>query len=948
MESPPLQVAIPRIQTRSRRGAYTVDPAQSYTNVDTVSNALNYNGDRHYAMIAASGVQECIVNEVNIRSRADSEVDTRTEVEVGIQYDVDRHTTRVPATETVEKVCQLAQSAPQEPSISTRYLGFTLNTAKALSRKKDACSRAHVEVLTSDYINFTINLSTAAFELFRNALHNATHTQPDRKAKNTRPNRNITHVINRDDNNLIVSESLEINKWSAIANATLSGYTGNCKIVIHLYTTTSRCLVNGRQAKEFICLFLPLMSEHFEKYSSDYDLQNMQIQGALKELRRQPVSPNKPSIQKKKAKAIKMSAKQNTLPPPHDTASKELATTANKELVTTPANKELLKPQTPEAESSNSSAPPAVAQHNVWADTSSTGSTGTRPPKLMLQAPQPMATQSAPTRHITPTSPTAPAIDTLQHSPQMDTTSAARVHRQPAPPQQLPASNAQTQATLAVALMQSPHSHGNTPICPACSEPAGNLSVICDLCQQWFHNACENLTSDDVRNNVLNKAYNCRSCTVISTTQLLPSHLPNAAVDLSQQSPNSAGDLPMNQRSAPQEVVSQLIRYQRKSSNTAGTQGSMDQPGQQSPRDPTSTLQSTTTARHAEKERQLDDREKVLKAKERSLSRLEQTLKKQQLAQTEISLQNAGMIAQVSKLEEKIKAQQGEIHDLNIRLLANSRPSSNTNTQRVPDQAPVSDPNTLTLILSMLVPLLTAPPRNAPDQLLQPIHTLANTVACLSNAVNGLTGRIGLLEASHSSHQNNSGHQNYSPHHSQYYQQHQSYHHRGSRRQRAKHYSYHDAQDYSPKTYDYNHSVHPTNPQVPSEDDSTVTVTHTGTRQGSQATAGSATTHEPTETALPHKQHTGTDLLSSTDARHPQSLSTTPCIQTEAPVYNAHGTPLPSAHASTETTGSNSDSPKNHQHGSKQSSRSHQEELHFLENPCLANRPPPLGLGLLM
>ena len=788
---------------------------------------------------------------------------------------------------------------------STHYLDFSLNAAKALNKKRDACHRTHVEVCTTDHVNFTINLSTAAFELFRAAIHNVTHTLRDDKAPGGRPSRNVKHITNRDENNLLVSESIEVKNWSAISKATLSGLTGNCRIIIHLYITTSRCLINGAQAKDFICLFLPMMREHFIKNSEDYDLRNMQIQCAIDQLKIKDNKTKKPTKNKKNVKgAPSPSIRPLRLLLGNTDSNNTTLPLKNDDHQAQPISNALVLAHVTDGEHQ----PKAGQQDTVQQDTVSL------PPAMNCSMGTPDGATANDNLPLTlATSPTTNATNSPCNG---NTTS----------PKSMPLTNPML------------------PICNACKYRVDIFSTICDICHQWFHHSCENLSPDDVAYIESSQSYCCRSCTITSSICIpprqhqtpIPTHQTPSRMPVSPL-PTLQGTTRPVTRNLPAIGTTLASTEHRLPCTRSGSQERTQNRKQNAMHSSPRTAQERQrAARQEEKEQKLDDREKAIKAKEKSLSKLEQTLKRQQLAQTEISLQNAGLVAQVAKLEEKIKSQQGEIHDLSIRLLSGNRPDSPPNAQHVHNTTPSHDTSTLTTIMSLLIPLLMAQPRS--DQLLQPVNALSTAVACLTNSVNNLAGRISHMEESQMD-----LHPNVHPHVNQGRAPHGRYEtSRGTRRFRARHYSYHDSQLPSkPRTVDYHHGLQPHRPQPhttyePADD--------VCTPQSPHPQCNPESDKSPTQSArtlnVPPRPSQGT----ATGSRSNQ-LNLMPGLQAKRTTMVLSPTAV---FKTPPTTAPPTDDPIDESRTipSPRDSRPHHEELHFLEDICLTAKPPPLELDL--
>lgn len=132
----------------------------------------------------------------------------------------------------------------------------------------------------------------------------------------------------------------------------------------------------------------------------------------------------------------------------------------------------------------------------------------------------------------------------------------------------------------------------------------------------------------------------------------------------------------------------------------------------------------------------LNKRDKELKAKERQLNKLEQSLHKQQIDQAEINLQNASLKALISKLEEKVRQQDEQIHMLQIQIQSASDrqlPSSNNPC----NNANGSLENIMSLILMQHLQYITTPRPQMTDN-----HDLPAQIMKLEGLVNKLGNKV--------------------------------------------------------------------------------------------------------------------------------------------------------------------------------------------------------------
>ena len=162
-----------------------------------------------------------------------------------------------------------------------RVKGYTLIKHKALEKKLAACSIEHIEVIPADLHNFKLQLSTAAFELCRQAvlscLHLGVEDNPDR-----RPNRSIEHIRDVDGNGSITSELFRIKNWGSVAKPRYAEtLNGPCLICINLYWTTSLILINGADSSKFIDVIAPVLEDKIISNNDKLTQANSLISNAI-------------------------------------------------------------------------------------------------------------------------------------------------------------------------------------------------------------------------------------------------------------------------------------------------------------------------------------------------------------------------------------------------------------------------------------------------------------------------------------------------------------------------------------------------------------------------------------------------------------------------------------------------------------------------------------------
>ena len=146
-------------------------------------------------------------------------------------------------------------------NVEVRKKDYVLDRKKALGKKLLACDRqSEVKVTKSDEYNYVFEYNTAAFEVGRQALlscfHGSTGTLPT-------SSRNVSIDVDQEKSGLGVSEVIKIKNWNSIKKPKNAMHSGECKISIHIYKTTSRMLINGKHAEEMVNIFLPVLDEKF-------------------------------------------------------------------------------------------------------------------------------------------------------------------------------------------------------------------------------------------------------------------------------------------------------------------------------------------------------------------------------------------------------------------------------------------------------------------------------------------------------------------------------------------------------------------------------------------------------------------------------------------------------------------------------------------------------------
>ena len=156
---------------------------------------------------------------------------------------------------------------------TTRSKNYTLNKETAIDKKIDACDRNTSAEEKSG--NFCYEFSTAGFEVFRKTLFDHIHLPRQGYS------RQVEHIIDTDEENHIVQDTLKMKNWMALDSKLSNAKTGTCSITINLYRTTSKVVINGRDAH----LLAPAIKKLLDQLSKSKNIKvaNTNLKKALKE-----------------------------------------------------------------------------------------------------------------------------------------------------------------------------------------------------------------------------------------------------------------------------------------------------------------------------------------------------------------------------------------------------------------------------------------------------------------------------------------------------------------------------------------------------------------------------------------------------------------------------------------------------------------------------------------
>ena len=156
---------------------------------------------------------------------------------------------------------QKNQMGNADRNVETRIKDYSLNIHKALEKKIGSCAKSHVNI-ASKCGNYTIDFSTAAFEIARQVLINSIKKNQDEE------NEKFTLKIDKDKSGNIVSELIQILYWSALHLPIDVDYKGSCSVCIHIYRTASKIMINGKDSTRYVNIYLPAV-ERFIMQNAD-------------------------------------------------------------------------------------------------------------------------------------------------------------------------------------------------------------------------------------------------------------------------------------------------------------------------------------------------------------------------------------------------------------------------------------------------------------------------------------------------------------------------------------------------------------------------------------------------------------------------------------------------------------------------------------------------------
>ena len=133
------------------------------------------------------------------------------------------------------------------PMVTSRVKEYRLDATKALKKKIACCDKPHINMVRHQNDNYVIELSTSSFEMNRSAISAILHLDPER------PTRHLEYLADKDEAGNVIAETIKIKSWSVLNKGklpALSNLIGACSVVVNLYRTTSKCLINGEHASD--------------------------------------------------------------------------------------------------------------------------------------------------------------------------------------------------------------------------------------------------------------------------------------------------------------------------------------------------------------------------------------------------------------------------------------------------------------------------------------------------------------------------------------------------------------------------------------------------------------------------------------------------------------------------------------------------------------------------
>ena len=246
--------------------------------------------------------------------------------------------------------------------------------------------------------------------------------------------------------------------------------------------------------------------------------------------------------------------------------------------------------------------------------------------------------------------------------------------------------------------------------CGVCSEVLDDYTeiVMCDICESLLHPECESLNEHEAASQQVKASYICKSCQLLVNTSDSTPESSDHRND--QQQKNDAENSEPENHPVPKQTAKLSAGKSKQTTKSKKTLLKTDTPIEV----------ETANAKMLE-----DEREKQLKKKEKAMEKRETAIKRAEMELSEQTQQIAALKSFATQLEIKIKTAEEENRLLKIQLLAQ------TNT--------TYDEKKETYERS---PTKTCNQDIATTQLLTTIASLTQTVATLTLRIDSLAGKV--------------------------------------------------------------------------------------------------------------------------------------------------------------------------------------------------------------
>ena len=161
----------------------------------------------------------------------------------------------------------------------TKKQNYTLDRRKALEKKIKACGRDHISVVPSDTHTCHLRMSSSFFELVRKSVLNCFHTP----LVNPVSLRQLSYEICTEKTGLCTTEIIRIHNWQVVKKPKTATLHGSCKVIIHIYRTTSSILIQGKDTANFVLILAPHIEDLLLTYGSQAATTNEEIAASLRQ-----------------------------------------------------------------------------------------------------------------------------------------------------------------------------------------------------------------------------------------------------------------------------------------------------------------------------------------------------------------------------------------------------------------------------------------------------------------------------------------------------------------------------------------------------------------------------------------------------------------------------------------------------------------------------------------